>query len=214
MKTLLFNPSLFFSEKLKSEISFKYPLLIMLVNSIIALGSSFIVMNKIMGSLPSNVGSFKLIAILGGAVGALVATFIYWVILTGFFYLISALFHSKGSFWRTLEFVAYGFVPQIFSGVVGFIVLYALLPSLNTSLQNPQLFAVSIENMFKSNPLFLSSQVFGILCFLLSAYIWIFALLHARNMSIKNAIITVCVPVGLSLIYQLYLLMGRLTWYR
>ena len=31
MKTLLFNPNLFFSEKLKTEVSFKYPVLIMLV---------------------------------------------------------------------------------------------------------------------------------------------------------------------------------------
>jgi hypothetical protein len=211
MKTLLFNPDLFFNEKLKNEVSFKYPIVIMLINSIIALGSSFIVMNKIMGSLPSDVNSFKLIAILGGAVGALVTTVIFWVILTGIFYLISSLFNSKGSFWRTLEFVAYGFVPQIFSSIVGFIVIYALLPSLNISSQNPQLFAESLTQTLINNPLSLASQIFGILCFLWSAYIWIFALLHARNISIKNAILTVCVPVGLSLIYQIYLLIGRLT---
>jgi hypothetical protein len=211
MNTLLFNPSLFFSEKLKNEVNFKYPILIMLVYAIIGLCSSILVVNKIKESLPSDVSSFMLFATIGGAIGAIIGIFVYWIILTGIFYLISTAFHYEGSFKRTLEFVSYGFVPQIFSSIVGLLILYTLLPSINTSLQNPQLFAVSIENMFKSNPLFLASQIFGILCFLLSAYIWIFALLHARNMSIKNAIITVCVPVGLSLIYQLYLLMGRLT---
>lgn len=211
MKTLLFNPNLFFSEKLKTEISFKYPILIMLVIALIAIGSSFLMMNKIKESLPPEAGSFAFVMILGGAIGALIGTFVYWVILTGIFYLISSVFHSEGSFKRTLEFVAYGFVPQIFSSIVGLLILYILLPSLNTSLQNPQLFAESLKQMLVNNPLSLASQIFGILCFLLSANIWIFALMHARNMSTKNAIITVGIPVGLSLIYQIYVLIGGLT---
>jgi hypothetical protein len=211
MKTLLFNPNLFFSEKLKTEVSFKYPLLIMLVTSLIAIGSSFLIMNKIKESLPSEASSFMLFVILGGVIGALIGTFVYWIILTGIFYLISSVFHSVGSFKRTLEFVSYGFVPQIFSGVVSLFVFYTLLPTLNASSQNPQLFAENLTKMLANNPLSLTAQTFGILCFLVSANIWVFALIHARNMSVKNAIITVGIPVGISLIYQAYLLIGGLT---
>ena len=102
MKTLFFNPNLFFSEKLKKEVSFKNPVLIMLALSLIALISSFLVMNKIKESLPSDANSFMYVLIIGGAVGAVVSTFIYWVILTGIFYLISSVFHAEGSFKRTL----------------------------------------------------------------------------------------------------------------
>ncbi len=165
-------------------------------------------MNKIKESLPSEASSFMFFIILGGVIGALIGTFVYWIILTGIFYLISSVFHSEGSFKRTLEFVSYGFVPQIFSGAASFFVLYTLLPSLNASSQNPQLFAESLKQMLANNPLSLTSLTFGILCLLLSANIWVFALIHARNMQTKNAIITVCIPVGLTLIYEIYSLIG------
>jgi hypothetical protein len=208
MKDLLFNPNLFFSEKSKNEVSFKYPILILLANSIITIGSSLLVMNKIREGLSSDGGSIMSFMLICGVIGGFFGTFAYWIILTIIFYLISSVFDSEGSFKRTLEFVSYGFVPQIFSSVVGFFVLYSLLPSLNTSLQNPQLFAESIKQILVNNPLSLISQIFGILCFLLAANIWVFALLHARKMTIKNAVLTVGIPVGLSLIYQIYVLIG------
>jgi hypothetical protein len=211
MKDLLFNPSLFFSEKSKNETSFKYPVLIVLVNSIIAVGSSFLMMNKVKEILASDASTFMPIIMLGGAITGLVGTFVYWVILTGIFYLISSLFNSEGSFKRTLEFVSYGFIPQIFGGIVSTVVMYYLLPTIPISAQNPQLFAESLARTLVNNPLTLASQIFGILCFLLSANIWIFALVHARNMSTKNAILTVGVPVGLTLAYQIYSLIGGLT---
>jgi hypothetical protein len=98
MNTLLFNPSLFFSEKPKNEVNFKYPILIMLVYAIIGLCSSILVVNKIKEFLPSDVSSFMLFATIGGAVGAIIGIFAYWIILTGIFYLISTAFHSEGSF--------------------------------------------------------------------------------------------------------------------
>ncbi len=211
MKDLLFNPNLFFSEKSKTEVSFKYPVLIVLVGSIISMGSGLLMINTTKELLPSNASSYAFIMNIGIVIWALIATFGMWLILTGVFYLISSVFHSEGSFWRTLEFVSYGFVPQLFSGIVGLFALYVVLPSLNTSLQNPQLFAESIKHVLANNPLTLTSQIFAILCFLLSANIWVFALVHARNMSTKNAILTICVPVGLSLVLQLYSLVGGRT---
>ncbi len=211
MKTLLFNPNLFFSEKLQTEVSFKYPVLIMFVTSLITMGSSLLTMNIIKEFLPSGGNFFAFIMYIGVVIWALVGTFGYWIILTGIFYLISSVFHSKGSFKRTLEFVSYGFVPQIFGAIVSFFVLYAVLPSLDISSRNPQLFAESLKHMLVNNPLTLTAQIFGILCFLLAANIWIFALIHARNMQTKNAIITVCIPVGLTLIYQIYMIIGGLT---
>jgi len=104
----------------------------------------------------------------------------FWIILTWVFYLLSLVFKSDGSFKRMLEFVGYGFVPQIFNAIVFFLL-------------NPQSHVL---------------QLFGIICLLWSAYIWIFALSCARNMSIKNAIFTVGFPVGLQLVIDIYYLFG------
>lgn len=212
MKDLLFNPNLFFSEKSKNEVSFKYPVLIVLINSILAIGSSILMMNKMKEILPLDGNSFmSTVMMLGSVIGGLFGTFLYWIILTGIFYLISFLFNPVGSFKRTLEFVGYGFAPQILGGIANLFVMYYLLPSIPVSSQNPQLFSENFAQALANNPLSFAAETFVILCLLLSANIWVFALVHARNMSTKNAILTVGVPIGLTLIYQVYSLIGGLT---
>jgi hypothetical protein len=49
--------------------------------------------------------------------------------------------------------------------------------------------------------------VIGLLFWLWSANIWIFGVKEARRLSIRDAVITVAVPVGIYLIYQLYNIM-------
>lgn len=212
MKDLLFNPNLFFSEKSKNEVSFKYPILIVFIYSIISIGSSILMMNKMKEILPLDGSSFmSTVIVLGSVIGGLFGTFLYWIILAGIFYLMSFLFNPDGSFKRTLEFVGYGFAPQILGAIANLFVMYYLLPSIPISSQNPQLFSESFAQALANNPLSLVAETFVILCLLLSANIWVFALVHARNISTKNAILTVGVPVGLTLIYQVYSLIGGLT---
>mgnify|MGYP001228289570 CR=1 FL=1 len=212
MKDLLFNPNLFFSEKSKNEVSFKYPILLVLIYSVISIGSSILMMNKMKGILPLDGNSFISTAVtLGSVIGGFFGAFLYWIILAGIFYFISFLFNSNGSFKRTLEFVGYGFAPQILGAIANLFVMYYLLPSVPISSQSPQLFAESFKQALANNPFSFAAETFAILCFLLSANIWVFALVHARNMSTKNAILTIGVPVGLTLIYQVYSLIGGLT---
>ena len=208
LNNLLFDPNSFFREKSRNNVDFKYPILILLVTAIIAMVSSFLVMNQFSGLLPSDMSSsISTIAIVFGIAGGLIGAFLYWFLLTGILYSISYVFDSKGSFKRTLEFIGYGFVPQIFSSLIGVVITYKLTASVDFSSQDSQLITQSIEQMFSNNPLFYTSQIIGILCLLLSAYIWVFALLHARNMSFKNAALTVGIPVGLSIAYQIYSLL-------
>ncbi|MCC4771341.1 YIP1 family protein [Methanosarcina sp. DH2] len=203
---LLFDPNSFFREKSRNNVDFKFPVLIIFVTAIIAMVSNFLVMNQFSGLLPSDMSSsISTIAIVFGIAGGLIGTFLYWFLLTGILYSISYVFDSKGSFKRTLEFIGYGFVPQIFSSLIGVVITYKLTASADFSSQDPQLITESVTQMFSNNPLYYTSQIIGILCLLLSAYIWVFALLHARNMSIKNATLTVGIPVGLYVVYMVYL---------
>lgn len=206
LNNLLFDPNSFFEEKSRNNVDFKYPVLIIFVIAIISMASTFLVMNQLSGLFPSDTSSYiSTAAIAFGIVGGLLGTFFYWFILTVIFYSISYVFDSKGSFKRTLEFVGYGFVPQIFSGLIGVVITYWLTASVDFSSQDPELITESITQMFSNNPLFYVSQAVGILCILLSAYIWVFALLHARNLSFKNAALTVGIPVGLYIVYMVYM---------
>lgn len=200
MKDLLFNPNLFFSEKSKNEVNFKYPVLIMLVNSIIAIGSFILLINHMKEIFFSD-NILLLIPAVVWAIGAgLFITFAIWIITAGIFYLISSLFNSKGSFMKTLEFVSYGFVPKIFSSLVGLFASYILFSLDYTSL-NPQLATDNLRNIS------IIPQITAILCLLLAAYIWIFALSNARNISVKKAVLVVGIPVGLYLIYMIFILL-------
>ncbi|AYK15814.1 MAG: YIP1 family protein [Methanosarcina sp.] len=209
LNTLLFDPNSFFREKLGNEVSLKYPLLIILVMAVLTVSSSIVVMNNLQDSfssgMDSSMSSSVMSSIIGGvAIGGFIGTFLYWVILAGILYSISYVFKSKGSFKRTLEFTGYGFVPQVFSSLVGLIVMYIMLSSTDLSSQDSIFMGQGVEQMFSNNPLFYTSQIIGILCLLLSGYIWIFAILHARNMSYKNAAITVGIPIGLAIVIQIY----------
>jgi hypothetical protein len=211
MKKLLFNPNGFFSEQSENKINLKMPFLIVLLNGILAIASSMLVMKKAIISVPSDLSPYMTIGAVIGTIGGLIGAFLGWLIIAGVFYLISCLFDSEGSFKRTVEFIGYGYMPKIFTTFVGLLVLYSILPSIDFSLQNPQIMQQSVEKMVANNPLLWISEIIGILCIIWSANIWIFALSHARNMSIKDAVLTVTIPVGLVVIYSTYNLVSALT---
>ena len=79
-----------------------------------------------------------------------------------------------------------------------------VLPTIEISLNNPEL----IEQSILSNPMIQASTIIGIIFTLWSANIWIFGLMHSRNLSTKNAILTVGIPIGLYIISALYNLFG------
>ncbi|RZN31210.1 MAG: hypothetical protein EF813_12555 [Methanosarcinales archaeon] len=116
------------------------------------------------------------------AIISLLVVFIMWLLCTGVFYIISIFFGGKGSFKRCLEFVGYGFIPMIVLLWIRPIIVITLPPTIDFS---------SVYT------------ILGITILLWSANIWIFAVKHARNLSARNALITVGAPVGLYLIYNI-----------
>jgi hypothetical protein len=76
--------------------------------------------------------------------------------------------------------------------------------SIESLIENPELMQQTIAN----NPLMQASSVIGILFTLWSAIIWIFGIKHARNIPIRDAMITVGVPVGVCILYSTYTLAG------
>jgi hypothetical protein len=162
LKILLFNPDLFFSEKLKNEVDLKHPALIVLVTGIILILTT---------SLMSNDRSLLYIA--GYRI---VNAYLGWIFITLVFYLISSVFKSSGSFKRTLEFVGYGFVPLIFGQIINFIVRFILRNSYNISPANPQLYLKTYLELLTHNPLLQIATVIGFLFGLWGFYINMYAL--------------------------------------
>ncbi len=204
MLEVLTNPDSFFEKKMSEDISFKMPIVIILAIGILGAINGIFMMQKIMAELPSDAAQFASYGAIFAAVGAIIGVFVMWVIYTVVFYVISLAFKGEGEFKRVLEFVGYGFIPSIASGVIGLVVMMVALPTIEFSMDNPEL----LQQSMMSNPMIQASAIIGVIFTIWSANIWIFGLMHSRNLSTKNAIITVGIPIGLYLIYTLYNFLG------
>lgn len=207
MMQVLTNPREFFENKIKEDPDFKQPLMIIGAMAVISAISAYIIASKLIGNLPSDMASVAQIGAAIGAIFAIISVFIMWLVYSGIFYGISLVLSGQGTFKRVCEFVAYGFLPSILGSVLSLVLTSKAYSSLDLSVQDPAL----LEKAMFSDPYIMASTVIGILLTLWSANIWVFAMMHARNLTVKNALITVGVPMGLYLIYMIYTLLQALS---
>ena len=71
-------------------------------------------------------------------------------------------------------------------------------------LTDPTELAEVIRRWITENPMMWLSSLIGMLFMLWSANIWVFGLKHARNLSTRNAVITVAIPVAAYLAYSVW----------
>jgi hypothetical protein len=207
MLEVLTNPGGFFEKKVKEEADLKPSIMILGAMALISAISAYIIASKIIGNLPSDVASVAQIGVAIGAIFAIIFVFIMWLVYSGIFYLLSLFLGGQGNFKRVLEFVAYGFLPSILGSVISLVLTSKAYSSLDLSVQDPAL----LEKAMFADPYIMASTVIGILLTLWSANIWVFAMIHSRNLTVKNALITVGVPMGLYVIYMGYTLYQALS---
>ncbi|NOQ48895.1 MAG: DUF1282 domain-containing protein [Methanococcoides sp.] len=201
---ILKDPNSFFEEEINTEIEFKTPILIMLFIGALAAISAIITAQQIMRIMPEELAVFGSVGIVLGAIGAVAGTLIAWVIYTIIFYLLSSVFGGQGDFKRTLEFVAYGFIPTILSSLLTIYVMSSVISMADMVAQDPAL----IKETLLADPTMQMVTIIGIIINLWSANIWRYGLVHARNMTVKNATITVMIPIGISILFSIKSLIG------
>ncbi|AFV23472.1 hypothetical protein Mpsy_1264 [Methanolobus psychrophilus R15] len=199
MLEVLTDPNGFFKRKSNEEIEFKTPLMIVLLMAAVGAITAVIMMQNIMGTLPEEAAAFAGIGAVFAVVGAVIGTFVMWAVYSAIFYVISMLFNGEGSFKRVMEFVSYGFIPSIISSIIS--AIFTSRAYSNIDFSDPM-----IADALLSDPTLRIAGIVGIIFMLWSANIWILALVHSRNLSVKNAAITVGVPILLYVLYTLYTL--------
>ncbi len=202
MTNVLTNPDRFFAELSAKDTKLMTPFVIVLVAAIIAAISAAMMMDVVTPALPEEAASFASMIATISVVMALIVMFILWLLYAGIFYVISIFFSGEGTFKRCLEFTGYGFIPMIVSAAIGLAVSSIVYPTIDFSVENPEL----LKQALMQDPLVQASAVIGIFLTLWSANIWVFGIKHARNLSARDALITVGVPVGLYLIYNISML--------
>jgi hypothetical protein len=210
---ILFHPDAFFRDIVNQKEDLKFPVLIVLAGSLAAAGYGYLIGGLTARMMSSAMPGIDTIITLSSVIGAVIGTFIFWIVGAGIFYAISYAFKGQGSFKRVLEVVGYGCIPQIFGSLITLIAAIGYVPKISVptltsaALQDPAVMEQTMK-AFMHDPAMLEltqiTSLVAVVFLLWSASIWIFGLQHARQLALRDAALCVGIPVILYVIYVIY----------
>lgn len=210
---ILIRPDAFFSNAVTEKESLKIPALIILTGGIVAAIYGYLMGDLSAKMMADVMPGMDVVIYLSAMAGALIGTFIFWLIAAGVFYLISSLFKGQGSFNRVLEFVGYGYLPQIAGSIITLVAAFVYIPRITVptltkaALEDPAMIE-HVTKAFMHDPAMVEltqiTSLVSIVFMLWSAHIWIFGIKHARGLSPRDAAICVGVPIVLYVLFMTY----------
>ena len=214
---ILIHPSAFFQDGLSEKESLKIPGIIVLVLGIVSAGYAYLIGGLTGKLLAGIVPGMESIIAVSTILGAFVGVFLFWVIWTGVFYVMSSVFKGKGSFKRSLEFAGYGYLPQILGAVLNVIVAVQYIPEIivphipSSAAQDPQVI-LDATNTLMHDPamreMIQVASLISIVFLLWSATIWIAGMKSARQLSDRDAALCVGIPVVAYILYIIFTMTG------
>lgn len=210
---VLVRPDVFFSRVVTEKETLKIPVLIVLSVGIVAALSGYLMGGLSAKMMAGIMTGMESIIPLFAMAGALIGTFIFWLVAAGVFYLFTSLFQGQGSFRRVLETVGYGYLPQIAGSILTLVAIVIYIPRIavptltKAALEDPAMIEQATKAFMHDPAMMELTQIttlVSIVFLLWSAHIWIFAIKHARGLSPRDAAICVGVPVVLYVLYLTY----------
>lgn len=129
-----------------------------------------------------------------GIVFSFIGAFISWLIYTLVFYLIARFaFSGDGSLSDTFAFTGWGFVPTILGNAISVIATYYVFAGV-TLPRGPEAAAETVSQL-QSDPALFVAGLISLVLLLWSGMIWTYAMRHLHDISLRNAAITVGIPV-------------------
>ena len=202
--TILTAPQHFFAGIEERPVSLGIPAVIVLLMGLVSAVSAYLVAGVTMQILPADMQ--QMIGLIQGigAISAIIVVLVMWVIMAGIFYLISMAFNGTGDFKRVLEVTGYGYIPQLSAVSSHYPLTFQYFASIHLpATSDPTLIQSAMTGMMKTPSMMVVSLI-GIVFLLWSANIWIFGVRQARHLTTRDAVITVGIPVLLSVLYSVY----------
>jgi hypothetical protein len=210
---ILIRPDAFFRDMITRKEDLKFPVLIVLAGSLVAAAYGYLIGGLTARMMASAMPGIEMFILLSSVIGAMIGTFVFWIIWSGVIYLLTMAFKGTGSFKRVLEVVGYGYLPQLFGTLITLIVAIQYIPRItvptitSAGLQDPAVVQQAMQ-AFMHDPamreLTQISSLIAIVFLLWSANIWIFGIKHARNVSPRDAALCVGIPVIAYVLYMTY----------
>jgi hypothetical protein len=204
LMSLLVNPNAFFSRDSAEWEPLRIPALIVLAAAIMAGATAYLTTDLVAGIMPSDVQAYQGVMGIAGTIGAVVMTFLIWVVWSAVFFVISLFFQGQGTFRRILAVTGYGYLPILIGSVISLVIFWVFSSGIHvspvTDVQEIQAAVMALMHQ----PVMILVSVLGIVFLLWAANIWIFGIRYARVISLRDAAITVGVPVALYVIATIW----------
>lgn len=121
-------------------------------------------------------------------------TVLLWVFYAGAFFMIATLlFDSEGEFRNVFALTGWGFVGQLCAAVISVLSKLYILQQVGSTAQ------AEVIGQIQTHPAFIVASIVGFLMFLWSAYLWNYAVQYTFYLSLIKSIVTVGIPVVLSI---------------
>jgi len=214
---ILIRPDTFFENVFKEKESLKIPALIVLAGAVFAAAYATMISGLTGSMMASAMPGMETFIAISTVIFTIIAVLIVWVIMAGVFFGMSLLFKGQGSFTRCLEGVGYGYLPQVFGTLVSLIIAFDYIPKIvvpqvsSSALQDPQVLTEAVTALMQDpamRELTQISTLISIVFLLWSANSWIFAMKHARALSMRDSAICVGVPIVIYILYLIYSMTG------
>ena len=123
------------------------------------------------------------------------------------------LFLSNNKYQRPLEFIGYGYLPQVLGSLVTLVLAYeyiprVVVPKLTQAALNDPAAITNATNALMHDPAMIEltqiTTLVSIVFMLWSAHIWIFGIKHARGIPMRDAAICVGLPIVIYILYMIY----------
>lgn len=191
MFDLLIDPDGFFDRQVEDD-GFLGPATVVTAVGLAGIASPLVVLEAMLQGLGSEAGYF-LVGYGIGLVGTFLGPFLEWMLLSLGFYAISTRFGGRGPVRRVVRLVGWGFVPASMAGLVMTGAMAHTVSRITTP-TDPE-GALNFVRLVQSAPTVRLAIGVGIVFTVWSGLLWVFAVKHARNLSVREAVPTVAIPL-------------------
>lgn len=205
--TALFRPDEFFGEHSNEEAALGLPLGIVCIYSLLSAVAGYQMAALMAPMYDVALEGYGGVITIFGAIGGFIGGIIVWILASVIFYLISMAFHGEGSVKKVLEAVGYGMAPLIAAAAIGIAYLVMIGDQVVAPVIHDIMDPTAVEQateLFLNQPVmadFTLLQTFLSVVFMIwAANIWYYGIRHARNLTTRDAGITVIIPVVIYLI--------------
>ena len=197
---ILTDPDAFFA-RAAEEGGLIGPGLVVLLVSVVGAVTAVPGLRAATAAMPPEMEGIASLVLLIGIGGALLGPFVGWLLYAGAFHLVSRIaLDGEGPFRQTLSLAGWGFVPAIAGAAVSGVLTYLAFQSLTIPTDPNQ--AAAFARAIQNDPLVRLSSVLGVAFLLWQGFLWTFAVRHARGIGLRDAALTVAVPLGVALLLR------------